>query len=88
MNKEEILNTFLLANIPEIITQEEFNDVKKAIKDLQQENQKYKEVIDKVKIELEQGITFCKNDSQGLYDKCNIAINREQIMLDILKEVE
>ena len=31
MNKEEILNTFLLANIPEIITQEEFDDVKKAI---------------------------------------------------------
>ena len=29
MNKEEILNTFLLANIPEIITQEEFDDVKK-----------------------------------------------------------
>ena len=47
MNKEEILNTFLLANIPEIITQEEFNDVKKAIKQLLQENQKYKEVIDK-----------------------------------------
>ena len=46
------------------------------------------EIIDKIKIELKQGITFCKNDSQGLYDKCNIAINREQIMLDILKEVE
>ena len=49
MNKEEILNTFLLANIPEIITQEEFNDVKKAIKDLQYQNQKYKEVIYKLK---------------------------------------
>ena len=49
MNKEEVLNTFLLANIPEIITQEEFNDVKKAIKELLQENQKYKEVIEKVK---------------------------------------
>lgn len=47
MNKEEILNTFLLANIPEIITQEEFNDVKKAIKQLLQENQKYKQAIDK-----------------------------------------
>ena len=47
MNKEEILNTFLLANIPEIITQEEFDDVKKAIKQLQKENKKYKEVIDK-----------------------------------------
>ena len=40
MNKEEILNTFLLANIPEIITQEEFDDVKKAIRELQQENKK------------------------------------------------
>ena len=47
MNKEETLNTFLLANIPEIIMQEEFDDVKKAIKELQQENQKYKEVIDR-----------------------------------------
>ena len=43
MNKEEILSAFLLANIPEIITQEEFNDVKKAIKQLQQENQELKE---------------------------------------------
>ena len=56
--------------------------------ELQQENQRYKEIIDRAKTELEQGITFCQNDSQGLYDKCNIAINREQIMLDILKEVE
>ena len=55
MNKEEILNTFLLANIPEIITQEEFDDVKKAIKDLQQENKILKQnaenndkVVDKV----------------------------------------
>lgn len=49
--------------------------------------EKYKEVIDKAKIELEKGITFCKNDSQGVYDKCNIAIKREQSILDILKEV-
>ena len=44
MNREEILNTFLLANIPEIITQEEFDDVKKAIKQSQQENQELKEM--------------------------------------------
>ena len=42
MNNEEVLNIFLLANIPEIITQEEFNDVKNAIKQLQQENQELK----------------------------------------------
>lgn len=49
MNKEEVLNTFLLANIPEIITQEEFDDVKKAIKELQQENKQLKEVIEEVR---------------------------------------
>ena len=43
MNKEEILNIFLLANIPEIITQEEFDDVKKAIKELQQEKKQLKD---------------------------------------------
>ena len=42
MNREEVLNIFLLANIPEIITQEEFNDVKKAIKYLLQENKQLK----------------------------------------------
>ena len=55
MNKEEILNTFLLANIPEIITQEEFDDVKKAIFKMLKENKILKEnsyhndkVVDKV----------------------------------------
>ena len=47
MNREEVLNTFLLANIPGIITQEEFNDVKKAIKHLLQENKELKEHIEK-----------------------------------------
>ena len=45
MNREEVLNTFLLANIPEIITQEEFNDVKKAIKHLLQENKQLKDKL-------------------------------------------
>ena len=55
MNKEEILSTFLLANIPEIITQEEFDDVKKAIFKMLKENKILKEnlyhndkVVDKV----------------------------------------
>lgn len=52
------------------------------------DNKKYKEVIDNVIKRLEEGITFCKNDSQGFFDKCNIAIQREQKILDILKEVE
>lgn len=55
---------------------------------LQEENRKLKEVIDRAIKKLEEGITFCKNDSQGVHDKCNIAIMREQNILDILKEVE
>ena len=55
---------------------------------IQQENQKYKEVIEKVINKLETDIEFCKNDSQGVYDLCNIAIAREKKILNILKEVE
>lgn len=47
MNKEEIIGAFLLANIPEIITQEELDEVKIAIKELQQENKQLKEKLDK-----------------------------------------
>jgi hypothetical protein len=55
--------------------------------DLYNELKKQKEVIDKAIETLEKGITFCENDSQGIYDKCNIAINREKKVLEILKEV-
>ena len=48
MNKEEILNTFLLANIPEIITQEEFDDVKKAIFEMLKENKQLKENYERI----------------------------------------
>lgn len=72
---------------------QQFNAVDYAIKlekytiKLQQENRKQKEIIDKAIEQLEKGITFCENDSQGIYDKCNIAINREKEVFDILKEV-
>lgn len=52
------------------------------------ENKIYKEIISKAINKLEKGISFCKHDSQGVYDKCNMAILREQEVLDILKEVE
>ena len=45
-------------------------------------------IIKEIKEELTQGITFCENDSQGHYDVCNIAINREKKMLDKIKELE
>lgn len=60
----------------------------KDIECLLNEVQKQKEVIDKAIKILEKGITFCKNDSQGAFDKCNIAIKREQAVLNLLKEVE
>ena len=55
---------------------------------LEQQCEKQKEVIDKAIETLEKGITFCENDSQGIYNKCNISINREKKVLDILKEVK
>lgn len=57
------------------------------IHNLEQQVKKQKEVINKAIETLEKGITFCENDSQGIYDKCNIAINREKKVLDVLKEV-
>ena len=48
MKKEQILNTFLLANIPEIITQEEFDDVKKAIFEMLKENKQLKEKVNQL----------------------------------------
>lgn len=47
---------------------------------------KQREVIDKAKKKLKQGITFCENDSEGAYDICNIAINREKEILNVLME--
>ena len=50
MGKEEILNlnTFLLAGIPEIITQEEFDNVKKAIFEMLKENKKIQKENEKL----------------------------------------
>lgn len=67
------------------------NDFKKYVDysdELEQQCKKQKEVIDKAIETLEKGITFCENDSQEIYNKCNMAINREKKVLDILKEVE
>ena len=58
-----------------------YNDYKKLeteVKDLQDR-------INKAYDELSEGVKFCKNDSQGLYEKCNIAIRREKRVMGILK---
>lgn len=46
MNKEEVLVAFLLSHIPEIITQEEFDNVQSAIKELMKENQELKKQLE------------------------------------------
>lgn len=56
--------------------------------ELLEQNQKYKEVINKAIKGLEKGINFCKNDSQEAFGVCNMAILREQSILEILNEEE
>ena len=93
MNKEEILNTFLLANIPEIITQEEFDDVKKAIFKMLKENKILKEnsyhndkVVDKVNWENQ----LLKKENKQLKEelKCTIGIvEHNRIISEKNKEI-
>ena len=88
MNKEDYFKYYIQGSEHYLIPKDIFDELFDEMESWKQDTNKYKEVIDRAKTELEQGITFCQNDSQGLYDKCNIAINREQRILDILKEVE
>lgn len=64
------------------------NHILNYIKQLEQERDKYKSIVEEIKTELTKGITFCENDSQGHYDICNKAINREKKILDKIKELE
>lgn len=102
MDKEELENLYkdftsqlvLSKNLDDIgliaMTKKQLKQIIKIINhynQIQSQLKKQKEVIDKAIETLEKGITFCENDSQGIYDKCNIAISREKKVLDILKEV-
>ena len=96
MNKELALRTFAYlighykTHDETTINSEEIEAIEFMLKnneDLEQQCKNQKEVINKAIETLEKGITFCENDSQGIYDKCNIAINREKKVLDLLKEV-
>ncbi len=64
----------------------DFRQVLQMINMYEKKIQKKQTIIDTATETLEKGITFCENDSQGIYDKCNIAINREKEVLNILKE--
>ena len=65
-----------------------FKQVLQMINMYEEKIQKKQAIIDTATETLEKGITFCENDSQGIYDKCNIAINREKEALNILKKAQ
>ena len=91
MNKEEIKIITLGDIFRNLETEEQAFEFLKYIKNLQQENQKYKEVIDKA-IEY---INKCENikayyeyiDEDG-YDEYNYDEDFKKELLDILKEVK
>lgn len=66
----------------------DFRQVLQMINMYEEKIQKKQAIIDTATKTLEKGITFCENDSQGIYDKCNIAINREKEVLNILKKAQ
>lgn len=66
----------------------DFRQVLQMINMYEEKSQKKQAIIDTATETLEKGITFCENDSQGIYDKCNIAINREKEVLNILKKAQ
>lgn len=71
-----------------LIPKAAFIELYEEMNNFRKESRENKEVIDKAIKELEKGINFCKNDSQEVFGVCNMAILREQSILDILKEVE
>ena len=56
--------------------------------DLRLEVLKYKEVIEEVREYVEKNLSFCENDSQGLYEKCNIRMASDRKLLQILDKVK
>ena len=68
-------------------------ELKKDIEYYKRQNQRLKEKVTQLETNIDEaiellskGVTFCENDSQGLYDKCNIVINRENKIVEILKK--
>ena len=88
MTREDYLQYYIQGSDHYLIPKDIFDELFTETKNWKKEAHQYKEVINKAINKLEKGISFCKHDSQGVYDKCNIAILREQEILDILKEVK
>ena len=88
MNVKEVLGAFLLVNNPIVLSEEEVKDVQKAIKELQQENQKYKEVIDNAIEYINDNLTISSIlDGEKYYTINNYSFDYKEL-LDILKVKE
>ena len=88
MNVKEVLGAFLLVNNPIVLSEEEIKDVQKAIKKLQQENQKYKEVIDEAIEYINDNLTTSSIlDGEKYYTINNYSFDYKEL-LDILNEEE
>lgn len=75
MNDEDVLGAFLLVNNPIVLSEEETKDVQKAIKKLQQENRKQKEIIDETINAIDLVIELIKQqptkDDRWILDRLN-----------------
>ena len=88
MNVKEVLGAFSLVNNPIVLSEEEVKDVQKAIKKLQQENQKYKEVIDNAIEYINDNLTISSIlDGEKYYTINNYSFDYKEL-LDILNEEE
>ena len=88
MTREDYSKYYINGSDHYLIPKDIFNELFNEMENWKKEAHQYKEVIDKAIKILEKGITFCKNDSQGIFDICNVSIAREERVLNILKEVE
>ena len=88
MTREDYSKYYINGSDHYLIPKDIFNELFNEMENWKKESHQYKEVIDKAIKILEKGITFCKNDSQGIFDICNVSIAREERVLNILKEVE
>ena len=88
MNKEEIKIITLGDIFRNLETEEQAFEFLKYIKNLQQENQKYKEVIDKAIEYINDNLTISSIlDGEKYYTINNYSFDYKEL-LDILKEVE
>lgn len=88
MNKEDYTKYYIQGSDHYLLPKDVFIELFDEMNNWKEESKKKDEVIEQAIQELKQGITFCKNDSQGVYEKCNIAINREKQILQILEDKE